>query len=166
MGKSWETLEDNVRLIAELSWNRQCNPENIAGVDIDAVLKLESDHYILLEITERRSLSKTRDDIGKLIVAKNSLFAKNIYAKCYCITVDSPTTAMQRAGVENQIEVKSFKTFIKEFYNYESYRHIRKDRSFGSSANPFTGEPDKSDYIPVHYYSKTLKRDIGIKEIS
>ncbi|NDY73101.1 hypothetical protein DO021_15570 [Desulfobacter hydrogenophilus] len=163
--KSWGTLERNVRTIASFKWNRNCIPEQISGVNIDAVVKLEHDYYILVEVTERKSLTKTREDINKLIMAKASLFTKSIFAKCYCVTLDNPTPAMQNAGKENSIEVMSYKNFVKDFYDFESYNHIRKQRPFGSSYNPYTGEVDRTTYIPVHYYSKTLKKDLTIDEI-
>ena len=40
MAQSWAALEAHVRATAKLIWDRDAAPENIAGVDIDAVLKI------------------------------------------------------------------------------------------------------------------------------
>lgn len=76
--KSWEQTEEFIRNISSLKWNAPAYKEIIAGESIDAVIRKESDYYILIEITENDRLEKVRNDIRKLIIAKIA-YQKIIY---------------------------------------------------------------------------------------
>ena len=67
---SWKSLESRVREIASYIWNAPAEPEELHGVKVDAVLKLEHDRWILVEVTENRSLEKLRNDLSKFAAVK------------------------------------------------------------------------------------------------
>ena len=58
--KSWATLEDRVREVASLVWEHPCRPARIGGVDIDGVVQLEPELYVLVEIYIASSLLHAR----------------------------------------------------------------------------------------------------------
>ena len=43
---SWKSLEKRVREIASYIWNAPAEPEELHGVKVDAVLKLEDDRWV------------------------------------------------------------------------------------------------------------------------
>ena len=61
---SWKALEKRVREIASYIWNAPAEPEELYGVKVDAVLKLEADRWVLIEVTENKSLEKLRNDLS------------------------------------------------------------------------------------------------------
>ena len=60
---NWKELEKKVREIATFRWNCNAVTETIAGVKCDCVLKLSTDHWIVIEITKENNLTKVREDI-------------------------------------------------------------------------------------------------------
>lgn len=167
MGKSWQVLEDHVRQLASLIWHRDAKPEQIAGVNVDCVLKVSADRYILIEITERRDLDKVREDVNKLDTARGQLFHTDaIASKCICV-VGAPniTTGMVDAGKERKIDVMSLTRFERMFFDYTTYYNIRSKRQFGSSFNSLTGTIDDRQYTPVSYLYKGTSKELRINDI-
>jgi hypothetical protein len=163
--KTWQTLEENVKILSSFIWNCNAISETISGVKLDCVLKPEANYWVLVEITENNTINKVRTDIAKFSVCRPPLLAKNIYAKCYLITQNEPTDAMIMAGNDNFVEVLSYMSFSKIFLDYESYKYNRSQKSFGSSVNPFSGAPDNYAYTPVFYQDIKSKKDIQLKDI-
>lgn len=152
--KSWSSLEDYVRQICSLRWNAEARAENIAGIDIDCVVKLRPDYYIIVEITENDTLSKVREDINRLQMIKTHLFQDGIYAKCYCVIAGNVTSSMIQSGVALKIDVLDLEKFENEFFNFSRYKHVRSSRAFGSCVNVITGQSEDSKYVSVKYKVK------------
>ncbi len=167
MAKNWARFEDKVRDIASLIWGSRPSPENVGGVDVDAVLHLDRQLSILIEITEDRTLGKVRSDVTKLVTAQNTLHAKRIIARSYCvINAESVTSAMIEAGVPANIKVLTIGDFSKLFFDFLSYKVSRLNAPFGSAVNPLTGQKDDTEYVPVRYKVDGSGEDIGTKEIA
>jgi len=60
---SWQHFEQRIRDIASIRWNCNAVSETIAGIKCDCILKLDSDNWIAIEITEECNLEKVRSDI-------------------------------------------------------------------------------------------------------
>ncbi|MBT3206833.1 MAG: hypothetical protein HN704_11160 [Bacteroidetes bacterium] len=163
--RTWQIFEENVKQLASFIWNCDARNETISGVKVDCVLKPETDYWILVEITENNTITKVRTDIAKFATCKPALMSKNIYSKCYFVTKEEPTDSMIIAGDDNSVKVLSYNSFSKLFLDYKSYEYNRKQKNFGSSVNPFSGEPDKYEYTPVYYQNLKTKKDIELKKI-
>ncbi|QRG08252.1 hypothetical protein EZH22_08065 [Xanthobacter dioxanivorans] len=167
MKKSWATFEDKVRDIANLIWGRYPTPENVGGVAIDAVLHLDPQLSVLIEITEERQLGKVREDVTKLVTAQNALYAKRVIARSYCvIDAETVTESMKEAGRAANIKVLTIFEFSKLFFDFSSYKVGRLNAPFGSAINPITGEKDDTEYVPVRYRVDGSGADIGTAEIA
>jgi hypothetical protein len=165
MAPTWSDLEANVRRLAGYIWNREAKPERIGGVNIDCVVHRNNDYYFLIEVTEERSLQKVRDDIIKLVTARNALITQNIYARCYCVVGSSITQGMLDAGKASNITVLSISGFQRQFFDFDSYKVARERRQFGSAVNPLTGEKDEKLYTSVTYKDERSAADLSIAEI-
>ncbi|MGX1101585.1 NACHT domain-containing protein [Amorphus sp. MBR-141] len=167
MPKTWASFEDRVRSLASEIWSSPCEPRNVGGVALDGVVESSADVWIFIEITERRELSKVREDVIKLQTAKSALMQeKGIFARCFCIVNGPITRAMSEAGEPHQIQVRSFDAFSKTFFDFESYKSLRKNISFGSAIDPVTGELDKTQYISVRYKVDGQNKELNINEIA
>ncbi len=163
MAKSWENLESHVRSLASYMWDRPATPRHVGGVDIDCVLEISADRYVLVEITEERNVQKVRDDVTKLDTARSVMFAAdNIYAQCFCVvSARSITAAMQEAGAQRKIRVMSLTHFTQMFYDFKSYKVARLRHQFGSAVDPITGKSDEISYTPVTYQYGNRQLTIG-----
>jgi hypothetical protein len=165
MAKSWTNLETHVRSLASYIWDRTAEPRRIGGVDVDCVLEISLDRFILIEITEERDLQKVREDVIKLSTARGALFASdNIYAQCYCVVgASSITPSMRDAGASQKVRVTSLSNFEREFFDFRSYNTARLRRQFGSAVDPITGKSDEIEYTPVTYKRDAV--DLTIHDI-
>lgn len=168
MKKSWTALEDHVRKVASYIWGRDAIPQRIGGTNIDCVLKLNESSYVLIEITEERSLEKVRGDVTKLTTARGVLFHESqAHARCYCIVgSESITTGMFDAGKEQNVVVTSLARFERILFDFDSYRTARIRVQFGSAVNPVTGQKDDSDYTPVSYLDQGTAEEVAISGIA
>lgn len=152
----WRELEKNVREVAEKLWNRCAQSKVVCGVQIDCVVEIQVDYVCLVEVTEEYDLQKVRNDIIKLNTASHGLLAQNIYSKKFIVLKKEPTSAMCEAGQSMQVEVISYTTFEKKWFNYNDYVHRRKECAFGSVIDIESGLPEsESIYVPVYYYDNT-----------
>ena len=119
MGKSWKDLESQVRALARLIWDREAEAKNIGGVDIDCVVQLSSNNFVLIEITEEETLNKAREDINKIITARNALFSQGVFAKGYFVRRGGVTQAMIDAGKSHHIDCVSFAKFQRILFDFE-----------------------------------------------
>lgn len=161
----WQDFEDQVRTIASFRWNCDAHTETIAGVKCDCVLKIDSDNWIVVEITKENELSKVRTDISKLFTIRNSLFMQQIYCKCYFVMKDKPTDSMRAAGNEQKINVLSAEEFQSEYFNYKTYVFNRQRKQFGSLVNSETGQPESNTYISVTYSRRDKHEEYKIEDI-
>ena len=165
--KSWATFEDEVRSIAAYAYGGECKPDRIGGINVDGVIKLRPDYWILIEITEERSLEKVRKDVAtKLVPAKHTLMAQGIFPQLVNVLSKDPTQGMKDIGKENHTSVVSIESLKKIFFNYGRYQTARSVTAFGSAVNPTTGERDTTQFVPVKYYDETNQREVGIEQIS
>ena len=162
----WQKFEEHVRELAEHIWSTSCKPRNISGVDIDGVLETAPDINVLVEMTVRDSLDKVREDINKLVTAKNALSRDNIHARCYCVIQGNVTRAMADAGKPHGIMVLSLDNFARIFFDFTTYKNARERNAFGSAVNPLTGKKDDSEYVPVTYINLSKGSVITVEDIS
>ncbi len=153
--RSWSSLEDYVRQICTLRWSADARPEKIAGIDVDCVVKIRPDHYIIVEITENDTLSKVRDDLTRLQTIKMHLFQEGIYANCYSVISGNVTSSMIQTGLALKIEVLTLEKFENDFFNFSSYKTLRNNRAFGSCVNVVTGQNEDLKYVNVKYKVKS-----------
>lgn len=167
MKTNWRDFEGRVRHIAQLIWGRPANPENIAGVDIDAVLHLDPQLSVLIEITKERTLGKVREDVTKLVTAQNTLHARRVIARSYCVVdAESVTEAMRTAGQESGIIVLTASQLSRQFFDFDRYKTARMSAPFGSAVNPLTGEKDDTEYVPVLYRIDGTEQDLTTSDIA
>lgn len=162
---TWKELEEKTRIIAQARWNSNAIAETIAGIKCDCIIKQDSDHWIAIEVTTENNLSKVRDDINKLRTIKNALLVEDIYCNCYFVMEQTPTDSMRESGKANKIKVMSLEEFQNEYFDYRSYIHLRKQRSFGSLIDSETGEPENNTYIEVAYIDKKTGKELTSKDI-
>ena len=149
--KTWEKLEERVRTIASYIWNCPARPEEINGVKCDAVLKPESDRWIILEVTESDTLDKLRTDLAKFASVRPYLIAQGVYSKCLFVCSNPPTDSLIETGKGHNVEVLSKDDLEKRFFEYARYHFTRASKRFGSAVDPFSGQKDQRPYIPVRY---------------
>lgn len=164
--KTWQNLEDYVRSLAELRWKKVCTPRHIAGVDFDAVIEINSDEMVLIEITKEKSLEKVRTDISKINQVKLIYASKGIFCRGFIILEQEPTNSMRESGKENHIKVYSVQEFEKEFYDFQNYDFHRKKYPFGSAVNSQTGENDSRAYIEVNYEDIESHKPFNFQKIA
>ena len=165
---TWVTFEETVRGIAAQIWSVVAKPGVIAGVALDTILRVNNDLLILVEATERFDLNKVREDVAKLVTAKNHLFLnQQSFAKCYCVVNhDHVTPSMIAAGESQKINVVSIKEFKREFFDFDRYTNERRKHRFGSAVDPDTGKVDEIPYISTSYRMGGTSRDLDIRSIS
>lgn len=163
---SWQKFENKVKTLASFIHNSDAQKENINGVDFDCVIKKEADYWIIVEVTENETLEKVRTDIAKFASCKVFLFSQDVYAKFYLVLKSEPTNSMKTTAQGAKIDVLSYESFSKEFFDINSYRYARNQKPFGSSVNPFSGEPDTHSYTPVHYENEHDNKELSLNQIS
>jgi len=164
--KSWANFQDRVRDLAQYIFGEKCGPTRVGGVDIDGVVNLNNGQLILIEITEERNLGKVRDDVIKLVTAKNAAFQSGLLTQCFCVIDGSVTEAMIGAGAAHHIKVLSISDFSSLFFDYAAYRNARVKMPFGSAVNQATGEQDNSEYVKVRYLVEGRKSEVTVSDIS
>jgi len=163
---TWKLLEQNVKTISSFIWNCPATSETINGVKFDCVLKPSESHWIIVETTEEMTLDKVRTDIAKFGSCRHYLFSEDIFPEFFLVMNEEPTNSMVTTGQGAKIEVLSYVSFSKRFFDYPTYAFIRNSKIFGSSVNPLSGEPDKFKYTPVFYEELKTSKEIKIKDIS
>jgi|GEM_PF-532167 len=147
----WTTLEAKVRSIASYRWFRQAVSRKINDVQVDCVLEIEPDNWVLVEVSKQTSLTKLREDLAKFASVRPYLFSQAIYAKCYFVTDGEPNPSLRQTGDGQNVKVLSIEQFSKELIDHSVYAHARTARPFGSAVDPLTGQPDTVAYVPVEY---------------
>ena len=163
----WKSLEQRIRDISALVFGKHGEKDEINGVNLDCVVKLDQGQWIIVEVSKERKLEKVRTDVLRLVMVRRTLFDnRNILAKCYFVCLFEPTTAMIQAGAEHHITVISQLAYEKQFFDYSAYLAARTQRQFGSSVHPLTGSPDDTKYISVKYEFETLGKEYDIPNIA
>jgi hypothetical protein len=150
-----------------LLYGTACIPKNISGVDIDGVIDTGDGTLTLIEITERRDLHKTREDIIKLRTARGALWmTSEIQTRCWCVIEGAPTPAMREAAEPHHIRVVSADAFAQVFFDFNDYRSARSVAPFGSAVDPLTGRKDDTSYIPVKYTLQSNNSEVDADQIA
>lgn len=147
----WLVLEERVRTIASYIWNASVQPEEIHGVRCDAVLKLEVDRWVVIEVTKSVTLDKLRTDLSKFALIRPALNAEGIHVSCYFVTGEQPPPSIIESAKATNVTALSVGDLQKLFFDYEKYRHVRTSQPFGSAVDPLSGEKDAVPYVPVQY---------------
>lgn len=146
----WQDVEAAVRELAEAVWAVPCHPETVAGVKVDAVLRIRPDYWVLIEISKRDGLDKLREDLAKFALCKPALMAQKIYAECYFVT-SGDESSLVASGNAVSVDVFSLKSFASKFVGSKQYLFSRSKLPFGSAVNPDSGESDTAKYTPISY---------------
>lgn len=161
----WQDVEVAVRELAEAVWAVPCHPETVAGVKVDAVLRVRPDYWVLIEISKRDGLDKLREDLAKFALCKPAMMAQGIYTECYFVTSGEENSLVASGDAVN-VGVFSLASFASKFVGTKQYLFARSQRPFGSAVNPDTGEADTAKYTPILYVdSDGTKYDVkGLAE--
>ncbi len=148
---SWQDLESIVRSGAEAKFGARARAETIAGVKCDCVIDLENGSVVLIEISRENTLEKLRTDLAKFNVLRPHFFQKNIFPKCFFISL-APSEALIESGKANHVDVQSIGQFLNFLFGSLRYSTLRKTRPFGSAVDIYSGEPDTTKYVKVNYF--------------
>lgn len=151
-------FEEVVRNLASLKWSRPCAKETIIGIELDGVIRVTDNQYVLLQITQNETLVKFRKDILDLELVRRDLFDKNyVFADCYIITEEEISSRQMETITGKRMKSMDFPNFKRSFFDYSSYIHERRKNPFGSAVKPDTGEVENNIFIKVEY----LRKDRG-----
>lgn len=152
-GMRWQDLERLVRAVAEAKFGAKARAEDIAGVKCDCVIRLSDGSVVLVEISKEGNLDKLRSELAKFGMLRPHFFQRNIFPRCYFITLNEPTPALIASGHSNYVNVCSVSQFFDALLGLHRYTHARLRFPFGSAVNLYSGEPDNTHYVPVTYVS-------------
>lgn len=144
-------FEKRVREYASIRFGLPFRSEHLAGVNYDCVSSPKSDYKIIIEATVNHSLEKVRGDIARLQIVKQKLIAEGIYVEAYIVLEKEPTSFMQEGGKAARIEVVSFETFYRSWYDSQSYITARLQKPFGSAFRDGDTGPDNRPYVPIFF---------------
>ncbi|OAI12116.1 hypothetical protein A1507_19200 [Methylomonas koyamae] len=165
MSNSWRSLEQYIRHLGQIIWDKPLLPERIDGVNFDAVADISDEENIIVEITEEHNLNKIRTDVAKILAVKMKMAAESIVVRAYIVMNEEPTPGMVDIGKPHKIHVISAQTFANQAFNFGTYATLRETNAFGSSIDPITGKPDHNNYIPVSYITDKANKSLSINEI-
>lgn len=161
----WKSFEDRVRHISSVKFSCVPQREKIVGVNLDCIMKVNERIWVIIEITTEKKVDKIRIDSNRLIMVRRHLFEKrNIMAQTIIVTNYEPTPAMKEIETEG-VELINIDLFERSVFDYSAYANLRKGIQFGSAVNPFTGEPDRTSYVPVAYRAVDGDRALTLEEI-
>lgn len=153
--KDWQILEGRVRRVASYIWDAEAQPEQINGVNIDAVLKREPDYWVCVEVSTSTTLDKLREDLAKFSSIRPFLQSQGIHVKCVFVSASDPPPSLKQTGEGSNVTVLSIEELERSFFDFGAYESARRLRPFGSAVNPISGEKDESAYVPVKYVDET-----------
>jgi len=166
MKKRWQDFEDQVRDIAARIYGKPCKPAHVGGSDVDGVITLDKSNTVLIETTVNCTIEKVRNDLNKLVNARNALFMSGVFARCIIVIDREPTTSMLQEGDGVNIDVISSNQLAASFIEYERYRSARTAYPFGSAVDPKTGDLDTIQYVPVSYVDRATSREYTPKDLA
>lgn len=155
---AWKDLESEVRSVAEAVWSAPCESEVISGIQIDGVMRLRDDYWVLIEISVRDDLEKLRNDISKLSTLRNILLGQGVYTECYFVSAGSGHPSIRETARSSKVEFHTVDTFGAKFLGSRAYVHERLKLPFGSAVVPETGDIDTSEYTPIDYMDDKGRR--------
>src|SRR6266851_7156220 len=149
--RDWQILEGRVRRVASYIWDTPAYPEQINGVNLDAVVKREPDYWVCVEISTSRTLDKLREDLAKFASVRPFLQSQDIFAKCVFVCDSDPPPSLKTTGAGSNVTVLSLQELERSFCDFLAYETARRRRPFGSAVKPIAGQKDESEYVPVKY---------------
>ena len=142
-----------VRTIAGLKFSGVARAQDIAGVRCDCVIDLDDGSAVIVEISKELTIDKLRQDLNKFNTIRPHFFQRDIFPKCFFITLDNPTPALIAAGKAAHVKVYSAWQFLNIMLGLSDYVAARKNLAFGSAIDLYSGEPDQNEYVQVNYFS-------------
>lgn len=161
----WQELEDKVRKIAESHWRTEANPETLAGVKCDAVLRPSQDELIAIEITRETSLAKLRSDLAKFATIKSALVPEGIVVRSYFVS-EHEVSSLRASGQAQKVQVLDIREFREKFVGKEAYEFQRKNVEFGSALDPETNKSDESKFIETGYQDRASSKTYQVDDIA
>jgi hypothetical protein len=152
--KTWQELEDIVRMIASALYSNPAVPKEINGIRCDAVIEKEGDQVILIEVSKENSLDKIRTDLAKFANLRHYYMNKNIYVKCIFICDSELHPSIVETAKGSFVEAMTIHQFAERLFNFNNYLYFRKEKTFGSAVDPLTGNNDNYNYVPVNYFEE------------
>ncbi len=162
--RDWSELEQKTRAIATLLWQRPAVAEEVAGVRLDCVLRLEPDYWVVVEVSKSDTLDKLRVDLAKLISVRTSLQAQQIATRCYFVCATGLHPSIRETAKASKVTAMSFAEFATQFFDFPTYYNARIAKPFGSAVDPITGALDPYDYVPVRY-ARRNGLELGLDEL-
>lgn len=162
---NWNDLEDRVKQFSKLIYNRDAGSINLQGMQFDCFIKLESDHYICIEVTKNHTLEKVRADINKLSILRMNKSSEGIFVKCLLILEKTPSDLMKETAHSSKIELLTLDEFEGKFLDYKDYAYLRSEKNIGSAIDPWTGKVDNNPYVPVKYVEPKTGKVFKIEDI-
>lgn len=162
---NWQELEDKVRKIAESHWRTPANPETLAGVKCDAVLRPSQDEIIAIEITQERNLAKLRIDLAKLATIKSAFVPEGIVVRSYFVSAHE-VSSLRASGQAQKVEVLDLREFREKFVGKEAYEFQRRKVEFGSALDPETNKGDEGKFVETGYRDRTSSRTYEVEDIA
>ena len=126
----WQAFEKHVRTVASYKWDTPATAETINGVKVDCVLKPKHNYWILVEITQEKSLSKLRTDLAKFATVRPFLMSQDVYAECFFVSESGYPSSLRDSGKGQSVSVLTLSEFDTLFFDFESYCHIGTHRKF------------------------------------
>lgn len=115
--KAGDLFEDKVRRYAAVRFGYPFRPEHLAGVDFDCVASTRPDYKIIVEATINHSLEKVRGDIARLQIARQKLIGEGTFAEIHLVLQKEPTSFMIEGAKAAKVEISSFNTFYRHWYD-------------------------------------------------
>ena len=162
---NWQELEAKVRKIAESHWRTPANPETIAGVKCDAVLRPSPDEIIAIEITQERNLAKLRTDLAKLATIRSAMVPEGIVVRCYFISAHE-VSSLRASGQAQKVEVLELREFREKFVGKGAYEFQRKKLEFGSALDPETNKSDENKFVETGYPDRSSSKVYQVDDIA
>ena len=152
--KTWQDLEDIVRIIASALYSSPAISKVIDGIKCDAVIEKEDDQVILIEVSKENTLDKMRIDLAKFANLRHYYMNRNIYAKCIFICEAELHPSILETAKGSYVEAMTIHQFAERLFNFKKYLYLRKQKTFGSAVDPMTGNNDAYNYVPVNYFEE------------
>ena len=150
---TWQDLERLVRKISEVKFGAPARAEDIAGVKCDCVIRLNDGSAAIVEISKSDTVEKLRVDLAKFNSIRPYFFQRNIFPKCFFVTLGTPTPPLIATGQENFVSVFSIEQYFDFLLGHDKYVTMRQTHAFGSAVDLYSGKPDENKYVSVDYFS-------------
>jgi hypothetical protein len=158
-------FENHVRSLARLKWKTTGGTENVAGVHIDGVFRVDGT-TILIEMTISHETSKVREDITKLSLARTEEIKPQYNVECWMVMLSEPTPNQRLTAKASNVRLVSLTEFSESLLNRSEYRYQRPRHFFGSIGDPSgLAKPDDIVHRPTRITSFQTDKDASLRQI-